>query len=253
MKILILGLGWLGRDIALKLASLNHEIIGTKRNIDHSMNNIDQISWTSENNLPKNLSADVCIITLTPSAITDLKKFHENLILLSKIGVKKFIYTSSSGIYEGLEGVVDEQSKIKLDTVRIKKLYDIEQIVLKQNNPVVLRLAGLVGDDRIPARFLAGKKDVSGAKQKINMVHKNDVINIVILLLNTNFNGVMNLVASAHQTREEYYNMLCDHYNLERPQFNDTIEKVREVSNALSKRILNYNYEIDDTLVYFLN
>lgn len=253
MRILILGLGWLGKDLAIRLAEAKHHVVGTKRNIDAPIHNIVQISWNAEEILPENLSADICIITLTPSAISDLQKFEENLNLLSNNGVKKFIYTSSTGIYEGLEGVIDEQAQVNLNTDRITKLNNIEQVVLKQKGSVVLRLAGLVGDDRIPAKFLAGKKDLSGADQKINMVHKNDVINIMILLVNSNFKGIMNVVASAHQTRKEYYTLLCEKFKLENPEFNNRIEKTRIVSNVLSKKILNYEYEIDDTLDYFLN
>lgn len=253
MRILILGLGWLGKDLAIKLAMANHQVIGTKRSVDTSTLNIEQISWSTEQMLPQNTSADICIITLTPSAISDLKKFEENLILLTNNDVQKFIYTSSTGIYEGLEGIIDEQAQVNLNTDRITKLYNIEQVVLKQKDSVVLRLAGLVGDDKIPAKFLAGKKDLSGAEQKINMVHKNDVINIISLLINSSYKGIMNVVASKHQTRKEYYTKLCEKFELENPEFNNRIEKTREVSNELSKKILNYEYEVDDTLAYFLN
>lgn len=253
MRILILGLGWLGKDLAIRLAEAKHYVIGTKRNIDVPIHNIELISWSAEQILPINLSADICVITLTPSAISDLQKFEENLNLLSNNGVKKFIYTSSTGIYEGLEGIIDEHTQVNINTDRITKLYNIEQIVLKHKESVVLRLGGLVGDDRLPAKFLAGKKDISGAEQKINMVHKNDVINIIVLLLNSGYTGIMNVVASAHQSRKEYYNMLCERYQLEKPQFNSNVEKTRIVSNELSKKILNYQYEIDDTLAYFLS
>lgn len=250
MKVIILGLGWLGKDLALKLIEKKISVIGTKRTIDVTTN-INQIQWNCEDNLPIELEAELCIITLSPSAISDIKHFEYHLQTLKKRGVKRFIYTSSTGVYEGLENVVDEQTGLKIITDRQKKLIDLENIVLSQEHSVVLRLGGLVGDDRIPAKFLAGKKNVSGSNQVINMIHKTDVINIITLLLSSSFTGIMNAVSTTHPTREEYYLKLCDHFNLERPEFNTETESIRMVSNELSKKILAYNYVVDDTLKYF--
>jgi nucleoside-diphosphate-sugar epimerase len=253
LKILILGLGWLGKDLALKLKQSNFEVTGTKRNIDDSLIGVHQISWNTEDNLPDNLQADICIISLTPSAILDLNKFEQDLQNLKNVGVKRIIYTSSTGVYDGLENIVNEKTELRITSERQQKLIALEKLVLKQSNSVVLRLAGLVSDDRIPAKFLAAKKNVSGAHQAINMIHKIDVINIIELLITSNYVGIMNAVSSSHQSREEYYSKLCEKFNLEPPEFNSTIEPTRIVSNELSKKILNYEYVVDDTLKYFLS
>lgn len=253
MKVLVLGLGWLGKDLALRLNDLDYEIVGTKRQIDSSITAIKQIVWNTEEDLPNDMHADICIITLTPSSIIDLKKFEKHIDTLKQNGVKKIIYTSSTGVYEGHENIVDENTVLNLKSDRQKKLFEIEQIVLRHKNSVVLRLGGLVGEDRNPAKFLAAKKNVSGANQVVNMVHKIDVINIIVLLITSKFEGIMNVVSSSHQTREEYYTKLCDKLNLVAPEFNSDLEPLRIVSNELSKKILNYNYQIDDTLKHFLS
>lgn len=253
MKILIFGLGWLGKDLALKLKQSNYEVRGTKRNIDDSLSDIQQIAWTTDEELPTNLHADLCIITLTPSAISDLTKFEKHINTLKNKGVKRIIYTSSTGVYDRLENIVDEKTELKITSDRQNKLLAIEEIILRQANAVVLRLAGLVGDDRVPARFLAGKKNVAGAEQAINMIHKIDVINIIELLINSEFIGIMNAVSSSHQTRKEYYTKLCEKFKLEAPEFNSENEPTRIVSNELSKKILNYKYVVDDTLKYFID
>ncbi|MFN5706324.1 MAG: hypothetical protein ACK45U_10785, partial [bacterium] len=105
MKILILGLGWLGKDLALKLKQRNFDVIGTKRAVDEAETNIQQIAWNTEEDLPDDLKTDICIITLTPSAILDLNKFEEHLNKLTINGVKRIIYTSSTGVYDGLENI----------------------------------------------------------------------------------------------------------------------------------------------------
>lgn len=253
MKILILGLGWLGKDLAIRLNELRYDVIGSKRQIDDSLKNIKQIEWNTDENLPDDLHADVCIITLTPSSITDFKKFDHHLNTLKNKGVKKIIYTSSTGIYESLENTVNENTALQLKSDRQKKLFEIEQIILKHEKAVVLRLGGLVGDDRNPAKFLASKKNISGANQVINMVHKIDVINIIELLLKLEFEGIMNVVSSSHPTRQEYYTKLCAKLNLVAPEFNNEVEAIRIVSNELSKKILNYKYQVDDTLEYFIS
>ncbi len=253
MKILILGLGWLGKDLALKLKQRNFDVIGTKRAVDEAETNIQQIAWNTEEDLPDDLKTDICIITLTPSAILDLNKFEEHLNKLTINGVKRIIYTSSTGVYDGLENIVKEDSELIISTDRQIKLVALENIILKHKHSVILRLAGLVGDDRIPAKFLAGKKNVAGANQPINMIHKIDAINIIELLITSQFEGIMNAVSSNHPTRKKYYTKLCDKFNLEKPEFNSEFEPVRIVSNELSKEILKYQYVVDDTLEYFIS
>ena len=118
-------------------------------------------------------------------------------------------------------------------------------------NYIILRLSGLVGPNRNPARFLAGKKNVANPKNKINLVHQTDVIRFIEQCIQQVVVGVFNVCSSEHPTREEFYTKVCLSQSLEAPLFALDTEETRWVSNAKSKSELNFEYQYDNLLEYY--
>jgi nucleoside-diphosphate-sugar epimerase len=116
---------------------------------------------------------------------------------------------------------------------------------------VILRLSGLVGPNRNPARFLAGKKNVANPNNKINLVHQTDVIRFIEQCIQQDVAGVFNVCSSEHPTREEFYTKVCLHQSLEAPLFAIDTEETRWVNNAKSKSELNFEYQYDNLLEYY--
>ncbi len=263
LKVGILGMGWLGSALAEHLMYMNfiqqsqkkplaYELIGTQRSIKKTPAGITTLLWEHPQNIPKDFYADVVVLCTPASALNDYDALRNSIQELYNIGTKKIIYTSSTGVYEGLSGEVKEETELKETSDRQKHLMAVENIIASFENHVILRLAGLVAEDRNPANFLSGKKNISGFNQAINLVHKIDVVQIITKLLQYNFTGIMNVVSDDHPQRKEFYEKLCDKFMLERPEFNGLELDSKIVSNTKSKEILNYDYLIDDIENYFL-
>lgn len=70
------------------------------------------------------------------------------------------IFTSSTSVYGDLSGEVNEESERQATTASAQALIDVENWLhaLPNISVDILRLAGLVGENRHAGRFLAGKK-----------------------------------------------------------------------------------------------
>lgn len=68
---------------------------------------------------------------------------------------------------------------------------------------LILRLGGLMGDDRVAGRWKSATEFSDGF---VNYIHRDDVINIVKIMLYGGINrGIYNLVAPQHPTRKEIH------------------------------------------------
>ena len=95
----------------------------------------------------------------------------------------------------------------------------------------ILRLAGLIGKQRHPVKFLAGKRNLKQGNSPVNLVHLEDCIQAIsALLMNPNGLRTYHLCAPVHPTRAEYYTKAAACYDLFTPQF--------ECSDSDPKRII---------------
>lgn len=248
-SVTILGYGWLGKALAKYLQSSNFSVKIAKRNLDNFNDEVDAYQWSLGKDFPKEAISETVVIS-----IAEQENIIENYIKLyhqlEQFGVKKIIFISSSSIYNDVIGEASETSEIinTNATVALK-----EQSLKSTNIPyVVLRLSGLVGPNRNPAKFLAGKKNVANPKQKVNLVHQQDVIRFIEKCIMNNTSGIYNVCSSTHPTREEFYTKVCMHFNMEAPVFAEHSEPSRYVSNEKSKVDFDFKYEYDDLLEYYL-
>lgn len=248
-SVTIIGYGWLGKALSKFLQSLNYSVKITKRNVDNYNEDVDAYQWTLGKDFPKEAVSETVII-----AIAEQENIIENYIKLyhqlEQLEVKKIIFISSSSIYNDVIGEATETTEI---------INTNSTVVLKENSlkstkipQLVLRLSGLVGPNRNPAKFLAGKINVANPKQKVNLVHQQDVVRFIEKCIKNNATGIYNVCSSTHPTREEFYTKVCLHYNMEAPIFVEHSEPERYVSNEKSKKDFDFKYEYDDLLEYYL-
>lgn len=87
-------------------------------------------------------------------------------------------------------------------------------------NVSIVRPAGLVGPNRQPGRFFAGKKQLEGGSAPVNLVHQEDVIGAILMILeNRSWGKIYNLCAIEHPKRSEFYAQAAQSLNLEAPEF----------------------------------
>lgn len=206
----IWGLGWLGLPLAEYLQQQGWQVKGTKRKVEHcSIENysFDLNQFAISDELYAVLQSEAMIITLPPNTTTP-EKYREGIQRLvrkaQQHGLAHLIFISSTSVLPMQTGRFDENTPTAPSL-----LADLEQWLLSQ--PIhcdILRLAGLVGKQRHPVYYLAGKQQLSGANQPVNLVHLDDAIHAITLLLEKpNGARIFHLCAPEHPTRQAYY---CD-------------------------------------------
>ncbi len=227
-KVSIIGLGWLGMPLAMALNARGYQVVGSKTTLDGveaaRMSGIEcyQLNFTPGVNLECDaddldvlLNVDVLIITLPARRTVEGSELYfqsVQMLVDSALAhnVPRIVFTSSTSVYGEGKGTVRENSPLEPVTPAGIALKELEEWFHKLPNTSVdvLRLAGLVGADRHPGRFLAGKTGVKGANNGVNLVHQDDVVAAIQLLLNLPRGGhTYNLCAAAHPQSSNF--ILC--------------------------------------------
>jgi nucleoside-diphosphate-sugar epimerase len=152
------------------------------------------------------------------------------------------IHCSSTGVYQGLTGEVDEQLAAG-PAAKAQCLWQGEQQLAGFSPCVTLRLAGLFGPNRHPAKFLSGRVCPDGGNA-VNLVHSDDIIAFIAQLLrlpqlpDTRFN----LCSPSHPTKQAFYGAAIRAAGLPAATFIDTTTQHHVVSSQKSLQVAGFNY-----------
>jgi len=264
-KISILGCGWLGFPLAKALLENGFSVNGSTTSTEKILNLENAgispfLIELGEDAINGNVSeflegSQVLIIDIPPKLRGTAKENFvakiKNLIpFIEKVGIKKIVFVSSTSVYSDDNKLVTEETIANPDTESGKQLVVCEQLL--QNNShfetTVLRLGGLIGEDRNPIRFLAGRTNIENPNAPINFIHQGDCIGIILKIVESNCWGeTFNAVAPFHPSREDYYTQKAKEYNLELPIFAASKPSIGKtiLSNKLEK-VLNYQFIKDN-------
>ena len=273
--IAILGCGWLGLPLAKSLLSKGYELKGSttsKGKLDVLKNagiltfqiqlEAQQIIGTIEDFLKE---TNVLIIDIPPGLrreisssleMTFVNKIRTLIPFIEKSGIKKVIFVSSTSVYgDGFPIIeITEEKKPNPDTESGKQLAIVEALLQSNLNfkTTVIRFGGLLGDDRHPAKFLAGKTNVENPNAPVNLIQREDCIGIIESILKHfktseqqgNWGETFNAVAPQHPTRKAYYQNKAQILNLPLPTFAEHSEsKGKMISSKKVETILRYSFQ----------
>ena len=276
-KISILGIGWLGFPLAKKLIEIGYDVNGSTTSESKievlKTNNIQPFQIElSEDEINGNIEefladSETLIINIPPKLRSNPKenfveKIKHLITQIEKSTVKKVLFVSSTSVYPDVFPIVeiDENSVPNPDSESGKQLLQTEKLLLSNNNfqTTILRFGGLIGEDRHPIKFLAGKSNVENPDAPINLIHQEDCIGIIIEMLNqvqhdkglrqaqsdnSLKNNVFNVVAPQHPTRKVYYIQKAIENNLSLPEFDNSKESVGKwISSKKIEEILKYKF-----------
>lgn len=273
----IVGCGWLGKVLALNLLAKNISVFATSSKIENVVKLTQQSINAEQLLLPaeakalvqhKVFSQQSLVIAITPQfrqGKTDYADKVAQLVAAAKQRgiVKRIILLSSTAIYDGLADVVNEDSPLKLTTSKVQLLNAAEQAVLSFSNKdtqlgIVIRLAGLVGEDRHPGKFILANKTLVNALAPVNLIHQQDAAGLIESVLNetdevlTNLPPIFNGVSDTHVSKRQYYQAAACALKVELPIFDEhqtnTISKV--VSGEKAKRVLSYKFVYPNLLTW---
>ena len=274
-KIAILGCGWLGLPLSKSLLSKGHEVKGSttsESKLDLLKNagilpfqiqlEAHQIIGTIEDFLKE---TNVLVIDIPPglrreisssNEMTFVNKVKTLIPFIEKSGIQKVVFVSSTSVYGDSFPIVEitEETKPNPDTESGKQLA-ITETLLQSNShfkTTVIRFGGLLGDDRHPIKFLAGRTNVENPDAPVNMIQREDCIGIIEKILKNsetseqhdNWGETFNAVAPQHPTRKEYYHKKAEILNLPLPTFAENSEsKGKIISSGKVETILGYSFQ----------
>lgn len=271
-KISILGCGWLGFPLAKKLIETGHSVNGSTT----SENKLSVLKEAGINPFLVELESEsisesineflaeseILIVDIPPklrgknadSADSSKKVFVEKIETLipfiEKSNIKKVLFVSSTSVYGDENELITEQTPPNPETESGKQLLLAEAILQKNQSfeTTILRFGGLIGEDRHPVKFLAGKENLENPDALVNLIHQQDCIAIIEAIINqSKWNEVFNAVAPFHPTREQYYTQKAIEQNLVLPKFSSEKSNIKKViSSEKIENRLNYQFKLEN-------
>lgn len=262
MRIGICGAGWLGKSLALSLLAQGHQVSASKRNLaDLDVLNslgINAIQFALGDRLSSQavaplLSNQLLIVNIAPGRRSlDAEAFIANMQqLISHAfnrGTEKLIFISTTSVYGESPTSITETTIPAPTTESAKAHVAIEQFArdIFKHNAAILRLSGLVGEDRHPIRTLAGKQQLSKGAAPVNLVHRQDVIAAIEQIIKLDkFGLTLHLSALAHPSRQDYYPWCATELGLAPPTFEPCLQcpgKRIDATGTLEELALSLKY-----------
>jgi nucleoside-diphosphate-sugar epimerase len=181
----------------------------------------------NSNDLPGFLTSEILVINFPPSRRPDILTYHPAQIsqliqAIKQSPVKHVLFVSSTSVYPDTNKEVFENETAPPTKDSGRALLLAEDLLLSQTafTTTIIRFGGLIGYDRMPGRFLAGKKNVENGDAPINVIHQDDCIGLISALVAQQIWGdVFNAVADEHPTRHDFYTLAAAKAGLEIPTF----------------------------------
>lgn len=278
MQVSILGCGWLGLPLAKSLIEKGFLVNGSTTSVEKipileslgiqpSIITLSAVEGQNNENeiIPFLQNSEVLIINIPPKlrrdsvaslGMTFVEKIENLIPFIEKSSVKKVIFVSSTSVYGEipLENVQGEKNSIteeilpNPDTESSKQLLEVEKMLQSNTHfkTTIVRFGGLIGNDRHPIYFLAGRKNIENPDAPINLIHLEDCIGIIheILRYAQNDNLVLNAVAPFHPSRKEYYTQKAIELQLPLPEFEEKNKVAGKIiSSEKVETVLNYKFQ----------
>lgn len=269
----IIGCGWLGSALAKSLLDNHHKIFATVTN-DDSVAKLNLAGLSAQKLcLPASLQQlivhpvfkmsqlVICIPPKLKQGKSDYSEKINQIVQAAELSqVKRIILISTTSIYNGLSGQVNEKSKLDFSAPKVKILYDAEQAVHNfSRSSNIIRFAGLIGPMRHPGQFLSGKKQLDNPNGIVNLIHQTDAIGIInslllrpigTLAMINNDKGIYNGVCQTHLGREQFYLAAAKSVHLDPPTFiTDSlgiINTSKQICGAKVTQKLKYAFVYND-------
>ncbi|PKP27099.1 MAG: NAD(P)-dependent oxidoreductase [Bacteroidetes bacterium HGW-Bacteroidetes-2] len=259
----ILGCGWLGFPLAVSLIKKGYTIKGTTTS-SGKLSTLSQagilpfLISVSEVKVQGDMTlfledSSMLIINIPPKMRENAaEKFSKKISLLipyiEKSSVTKVIFVSSTSVYGNSMEVITEDTPPNPETETGKELVISENMLRKNSSfkTTILRFGGLIGGDRHPVTYLAGRTNLKDAQAPVNLIHREDCILILIEILKQDaFGTIFNAVNPNHPKKSDYYIQKAKEMGLQPPTFAkaDSNEIYKQVDSENLKSVLNYSFK----------
>ncbi|MCH2035202.1 MAG: NAD(P)H-binding protein [Tenacibaculum sp.] len=240
----ILGSGWLGIPLAMKLINDGVTVKGSTRS-EEKLTHLKELNILPfivdiEKEISNSdfFNTDVLLIMITSKEISA----YENLISqIEKSEIKKVIFISSTSVYPRNNKVYTEEEETIDDALLVR----VEELFRRNSNfkTTIIRFAGLYGGKRQPGNWFA-EKEIPQPDGFVNMIHRDDCIAIISKIIEKDvFGETFNACADHHPTRKEFYKEARKNLGKPEPKFKKEIDlKFKKISPKKLMNSLNYEF-----------
>ena len=221
-RITILGCGWLGLPLAQKLVDDDYSVKGstTREEKLETLQYAGVEPWLvrldpelTGDDVVAFLQSDILIVNIPPLRRDDIVEYHieqfSSLIdALGQSPVRSVLLVSSTSVYPALNREVTEEDAADAESLAGQALLLVEEMMMQESGfqTTVLRFGGLIGYDRNPEKYLAGMTGITHPDQPMNLIHRDDCVNIISEIIRLKQWGeVFNACSPVHPLRKEYY------------------------------------------------
>ncbi len=227
-KIGVIGCGWLGFPLAIRFVKKGHEVHGTTRGGEKlkelDANGIISHALPMEEMLqPQNWINDlsIVVVTIPPSGFQASYAKYMSAIIHQTNEHAKVVFISSTSVYADNNGDVDENTTANGEGRNGPAIIQAEKELQEKlkHRLTIIRMSGLVGENRHPARFMSGRT-ISNGDAPINLIHLEDCIGLIHWVVENGFWGkIINGVSPEHPVKKEYYQYAAEKLNVPPAQF----------------------------------
>jgi len=264
----VLGCGWLGLPLGEFLVKKGFTIKGSTTSLKkiptlvaagiEPFQLIVKPETLEGKNIAEFFNSDLLIINIPPGRRNEkVEEEHPNQIrtIVERTNAKYLLFVSSTGVYGDTNAIARESDKLAPNRKSTKGLVKAEQYLqqLTHKKVTILRMAGLVGGERKAGRFFEGKKGVSDPEKPINMVHREDCIQVIHqIIIQQKWEEIYNICADEHPSKKDFYTAQTEKLGLVVPEFEENSKKTtyKIVSNEKVKKELNYQFLHSDPMKF---
>lgn len=225
MNIGIIGCGWLGEPLASTL-SKKYQVSCFNRDTTSDTSNF----WQS----------NIIII-----AINTKDNYLQTLAKIAKLtqDSSSIILISSTSVYREFNKEIDET----VDITDIKRQREAEILLSGlRKNILILRLGGLMGEDRISGKWKSISTFTDGP---VNYIHKDDAIGAICFMIENQITtSIYNLVAPEHPLRSNVHKSNCERFGLELGSFEGETFRIVNSDKLLK---LGYKFKYPNPLSFW--
>jgi nucleoside-diphosphate-sugar epimerase len=262
----ILGCGWLGTALGKNLLQKGYIVKGSTGTNDR----YNELEFTGiqpffiriepdsiEIDYFSFFNTDVLVISIPPKRVENIIDIFPGQIkkvieLIRQMKIPKVLFVSSTSVYEPTNKEVREGDEGKPEKPSGRAILQAEKILLNETGfqTTVVRFGGLIGANRNPGRFLAGKKNVP-AGTPVNLIHRDDCVEILSQIIEKNIWGeVFNACSPVHPTKKEFYSKAAEVSDLPTPEFDDIHEKYKIINSDKLVQRLGYRFKYSSPVDY---
>jgi len=258
-RISILGCGWYGLALAKKLLADGYAVKGSTTT-EAKIITLQELGISpylvsfeeqEESFDPAFFDCSVLIICIPPKRST--AEQHTFLYKIERIAqasgtlkVPQVIFISSTSVYGDKNEQVTEITAAVPDTASGRAILSAEELLRQSTvfTTTILRFGGLIGPQRNPGRFFAGKKDIANGRAPVNLIHLSDCIGLTLKIIERRaYGSIYNACSTEHPTRAKFYTQAALTSGLEKPEFIDELLSWKLVTSINIPALLEYSFQ----------